>query len=273
MPTPHMFESLSLADTLKYKALGIDPTLFAQGSGEVYTLSINVTDGGKIDQLMFATSSTELTTYDIDLPVDATPTIKLEDIVYSSSSDRIAGLHVKSTNGGAYIGIKNKNQDNNIWFIGADGSDNLRFSRTTGGASGSATKYLTISSGTAPVADFATENSVTLKFNKLNIPTASGGSTYGAGTSGQVLTSNGTTVYWGSASAINDAGSSNLPVYISGGSASSISNLSLTNGYVYASSYLGTAGYLTVEGPAYVGTAGSSYGHLYVGNASYQGGY
>ena len=64
-----------------------------------------------------------------------------------------------------------------------------------------------------------------------------------------------------------------MPVYISGGSASSISNLSLTNGYVYASSYLGTAGYLTVEGPAYVGTAGSSYGHLYVGNASYQGGY
>lgn len=38
----------------------------------------------------------------------------------------------------------------------------------------------------------------TVKLNKLSIPTTSGGSTYGAGTSGQVLKTNGTTVYWGS---------------------------------------------------------------------------
>ena len=37
-----------------------------------------------------------------------------------------------------------------------------------------------------------------LKLKTLNIPTSSGGSTYGAGTSGQVLKTNGTTVYWGS---------------------------------------------------------------------------
>lgn len=36
-----------------------------------------------------------------------------------------------------------------------------------------------------------------LKFNKINIPTTSGGSTYGTGSSGKVLKSNGTTVYWG----------------------------------------------------------------------------
>lgn len=35
-----------------------------------------------------------------------------------------------------------------------------------------------------------------LKVRILNIPTSSGGSTYGAGSSGQVLKSNGTTVYW-----------------------------------------------------------------------------
>lgn len=35
-----------------------------------------------------------------------------------------------------------------------------------------------------------------LKFNTINIPTASSGSTYGAGSNGQILKSNGTTVYW-----------------------------------------------------------------------------
>ena len=37
---------------------------------------------------------------------------------------------------------------------------------------------------------------VNLKFNKIQAPTSSGGSTYGNGSSGQVLKSNGTTVYW-----------------------------------------------------------------------------
>ena len=36
----------------------------------------------------------------------------------------------------------------------------------------------------------------TLTFNTINIPTTSGGTTYGAGTNGQILKSNGTTVYW-----------------------------------------------------------------------------
>lgn len=37
----------------------------------------------------------------------------------------------------------------------------------------------------------------TFKLNKVSAPTASGGSTYGTGSNGQVLKSNGTTVYWG----------------------------------------------------------------------------
>ena len=41
--------------------------------------------------------------------------------------------------------------------------------------------------------------------SKLYIPTSSGGSTYGAGTSGQVLKTNGTTVYWGADSAPTSA--------------------------------------------------------------------
>ncbi len=39
-----------------------------------------------------------------------------------------------------------------------------------------------------------------VQLTTLNIPTASNGSTYGAGTSGQVLTTNGTSTYWGSLS-------------------------------------------------------------------------
>ena len=37
-----------------------------------------------------------------------------------------------------------------------------------------------------------------LKFNKVSAPTTSGGTTYGNGSSGQVLKSNATTVYWAS---------------------------------------------------------------------------
>ena len=37
-----------------------------------------------------------------------------------------------------------------------------------------------------------------IKTNKVLAPTASGGTTYGAGSSGQVLKSNGTNVYWAS---------------------------------------------------------------------------
>ena len=35
-----------------------------------------------------------------------------------------------------------------------------------------------------------------LKFNKINAPTSSDGSSYSAGTNEQVLKSNGTTIYW-----------------------------------------------------------------------------
>jgi len=37
-----------------------------------------------------------------------------------------------------------------------------------------------------------------LKINTINLPTASSGTTYGPGTNGQVMKSNGTTVYWAS---------------------------------------------------------------------------
>ena len=48
--------------------------------------------------------------------------------------------------------------------------------------------------------DVVIQNGQTIQTNKVLAPTTSGGSTYGAGTSGQVLTSNGTGTYWAAAS-------------------------------------------------------------------------
>ena len=47
--------------------------------------------------------------------------------------------------------------------------------------------------------DVIIQNGQTIQTNKVLAPTSSGGSTYGAGSSGQVLTSNGTGSYWATA--------------------------------------------------------------------------
>ena len=62
-----------------------------------------------------------------------------------------------------------------------------------------------------------------LILNKISAPTASGGTTYGNGTSGQVLKSNGTTVYWASDNNTNTlvrtyASTNNIEIPFIGGS-------------------------------------------------------
>lgn len=54
-----------------------------------------------------------------------------------------------------------------------------------------------VKGGVTDLAKTVTANQ-TIKINKISAPTASGGTTYGNGTSGQVLKSNGSTVYWAS---------------------------------------------------------------------------
>ena len=68
--------------------------------------------------------------------------------------------------------------------------------------------------------------------NKILAPTTSGGSTYGVGTNGQVLKSNGTTVYWG---ADNSGGSTfTLPTRLAASSSSSVAaNSALEQGWYY----------------------------------------
>lgn len=63
--------------------------------------------------------------------------------------------------------------------------------------------------------DVEISSSNSLKTNKVLAPTTSGGSTYGAGTNGQALMSNGTNTYWGT---------------VSGGGSSSALSLTLASG-------------------------------------------
>ncbi len=53
-------------------------------------------------------------------------------------------------------------------------------------------------SGAAFTGDISIAAGKTLQFNTLKVPSSDGGTTYGVGTAGQVLKSNGKTVYWGS---------------------------------------------------------------------------
>lgn len=72
----------------------------------------------------------------------------------------------------------------------------------------------------------------TCKLNTLSIPTLSGGSTYGLGSAGQVLMSNGTTVYWGT---VSGGSSYTLPLASSsvrGGIKIGASSSSITGQYV-----------------------------------------
>lgn len=78
-----------------------------------------------------------------------------------------------------------------------------------------------------------TEISGYLKTNKIQIPTTSNGSSYGVGSSGQVLMSNGSTVYWGNAASSDtyvqkagDTMTGNLIVSKSSGGAVKASNTS-----------------------------------------------
>lgn len=73
-----------------------------------------------------------------------------------------------------------------------------------------------------------------LKTNTINIPTSSGGTTYGAGSNGQVIKTNGTTVYWAS-----DNNSDTIPsAYCSTADSQAAKSASCTNYTLTANTYL-----------------------------------
>lgn len=78
--------------------------------------------------------------------------------------------------------------------------------------------------------------------NILNAPTTSNGTTFGLGSDGQVLTSNGTQIYWGhSLNATINAGTASKIAYYSGANAISAGSIT-TDG-----SYLSSVNYLTIN--------------------------
>ena len=91
-------------------------------------------------------------------------------------------------------------------------------------------EYLPLSGGTVS-GDVTFKDSKVVQLNTLKVPTAAGGSTYGAGTNGQVLKTNGTTVYWGSDNNTDTHyESKNI---VGGTSTATTETTGLTNGNVY----------------------------------------
>lgn len=95
--------------------------------------------------------------------------------------------------------------------------------------------------------------------NILNAPTTSNNATFGPGTAGQVLTSNGTQIYWGhSLNATINSGTASRIAYYSGANAISSGSIVTDGGYLGSVSYLDInhahqTGYrLYVNGPSYL---------------------
>ena len=90
-------------------------------------------------------------------------------------------------------------------------------------------EYLPLSGGTLS-GDVIFKDSKVVQLNTLKVPTAAGGSTYGAGTNGQVLKTNGTTVYWGSD---NNTHYESKTVVANSTTSSAETTANLGNGQVY----------------------------------------
>ena len=129
----------------------------------------------KIDQLTLNGTS-----YDIDLPPDATPSIASittsGDVTVGGSITKNGNAFTLPSSGGELALISDiPSVPSNVAKTNVD--NNFSVSQTMAGAD--------VSSGT-------------LKVNVLQAKTSSSAATYGVGTSGQVLKSNGTNAYWGS---------------------------------------------------------------------------
>ena len=102
-----------------------------------------------------------------------------------------------------------------------------------------------------------------VQLTTLNIPTATNGTTYGPGTSGQTLISNGSSVYWKTLTVADIGGSDVLPVS-KGGTGATVATAGAIvygNGTNYALSS-GTSGYVLTSGgsnaPSWVNATNSN---------------
>ena len=74
------------------------------------------------------------------------------------------------------------------------------------------------------------DKTVTPQMSSLSVPSSKGSSNYGVGKSGQVLTSNGTNIYWGDVSTnFGTVGSYNTPIYFSNGQPKETGRMAFSN--------------------------------------------
>lgn len=128
-------------------------------------------------------------TYSASLLFGCNDTKGLLDIAHASPVVSFAGGSVGGTT------------DNGPkWYYKLSGTSGCTYTLPT------ATKTLAASDGSNATGTWT----LNLKTNNIQAPTAAGGSTYGAGSSGQALMSNGSTVYWGNVASsdayVNKAG-------------------------------------------------------------------
>ena len=117
-------------------------------------------------------------TYSASLLFGCNDTKGLLDIAHASP--------VVSFGGGSVSGTTDNDPK---WYYKLSGTSGCTYTLPT------ATKTLAASDGSNATGTWT----LNLKTNKIQAPTTAGGSSYGVGSSGQVLMSNGSTVYWGNA--------------------------------------------------------------------------
>lgn len=132
----------------------------------------------------------------------------------------------------------------------------------TVGASSDWIFYADIYSRTVNTEDLQVLEGFHLKTNKIYAPTSSNGSTYGYGSSGQVLKSNGTTVYWAS----DNTGTDNDK------KTSSSNDTTTSNLYLIGAKTKSTTGQTTYSRDAYIdgdGDIHTSTGTVVTGESAY----
>lgn len=97
----------------------------------------------------------------------------------------------------------------------------------------------------------------TLQLTSILAPSTSGGSTYTPGTNGQILKSNGSSVYWAADSSptitslfgTSKIGDTNLPVYYNGSTLAAVTKIDTANNLIYALSASSSA---ALDGDTYI---------------------
>ena len=126
----------------------------------------------------------------------------LNTIAYWNGAYTGTNSNLKYSTNGEIIGTNNISSQSVKYATTAGSANAVAWGNVTGKPStftpaSHIHEYLPLSGGTVS-GDVTFKDSKVVQLNTLKVPTAAGGSTYGAGTNGQVLKTNGTTVYWGS---------------------------------------------------------------------------